>query len=133
MSGAGARPSAEYTWREILVGLADAGHAPLDESPELPSKDWSWPRFLLVLLAHGWFIRPKAFPLGRADDAISANPRKMNGRIAAFAALWVLALLVLPLSWVALAFGAWLIVLIPGLIEIYTQFQHEPNDTSTTI
>ncbi len=127
MSGAGARPSATYTWNQLRSRLAaSAEEPPLDDAPELGAEDISWFRFLLILLAHGWFLRPKAFPLARPGDKPPASPAKMLRRFYGFAGAWALALLLLPLPWVALAFAVWGIVLIPGLVEIHRQFQNEP-------
>ena len=75
MNGAGARPKAEYTWAKIQASLEDTEHAPLDINPVMGSGEVGWFRFMLMLTAHGWFIRPKAFPLGREGDKSSANPR----------------------------------------------------------
>jgi hypothetical protein len=50
----------------------------------------------------------------------------MMGRVYAFIAAWFCALLLVPLPWVAIAFAAWMLILIPGLVEIHRQFQNEP-------
>ncbi len=126
MSGAGARPAATYTWNEIQSRLAGGEEPPLDEAPELGAKDLSWFRFLLILLAHGWFLRPKAFPLGRPGDTPTVSPGKMLRRVYGFVAAWVVALLFFPTQWVALALVVWGLIVLPGLIEIHRQFQHEP-------
>ena len=133
MSGAGGRPAALYTWNRIESRLSDNAEAALDEAPELAGHQLSWPHFLLILLAHGWFIRPKAFPLGRPEDEPSANSGKMMRRVAGFAAAWAAAFVLLPAKWVFLALAAWGLLLIPGLIEIYTQFQHEPERGSSAV
>lgn len=125
MSGAGARPAAEYTWAKIQASLEDTEHAPLDINPVMGSGEVGWFRFMLMLTAHGWFIRPKAFPLGREGDKSSANPRKMMGRVYGFVALWLVLFLILPIKWIGIAFVTWLVLLTPGLIEIHRQFQHE--------
>ena len=44
---------------------------------EMGSATANWPRYLFMLTAHGWFIRPKAFPLARRVTA------KVQGREAA--------------------------------------------------
>lgn len=127
MSGAGERPTADYTWRQMQAHMAGADDAPLDENPEFRARDLSWFRFMALLLAHGWFLRPRAFPLARPGDKARVSPRKMNRRIGFFAGAWVAALALLPTSWVAIAFGAWILAIIPGLLEIRRQFQHEPD------
>ena len=128
MSGAGGRPEAEYTWGKIQKALEVSEDAPLDKMPNMGSEPISWPRFLLILTAHGWFLRPKPFPLAREGDKSSVNPAKMMRRVYGFVALWLLLLIILPIGWFGFALLAWLAVLAPGLIEIHRQFQNEPDD-----
>ena len=128
MSGAGQRPTPEYVWGEIESRLpAGIPDAELDESPEFARPDPSWPVFLTMMLAHGWFLRPKAFPLARPGDRPSADARRMKRRVAAFAAAWVVALAVLPTVWVALGLAAWVAIALPGVAALYRQFQHIPH------
>ena len=133
MSGAGARPEARYTWDHIQRGLAkraaDAAayvDAELDRKPVMGSKDLSWFQFLLIMLAHGWFVRPTAFPLLRDGGKDSLSPPAAMRRWYYFAGAWLLALVLLPFHWVAIAFVCWIIAVVPGLIEIHRQFQNEP-------
>ena len=125
MSGAGARPEAAYTWEKIQASLGNTEDAALDINPVMGSKEIGWFRFLLILTAHGWFIRPKAFPLARVGDKSSASPAKMMNRVYGFVALWLVLCLVLPVKWFGIAVLAWLVILTPGLIEIHRQFQNE--------
>ena len=125
MSGAGARPSAEYTWDAIRKGQASTEDAALDQTPEMGTQTLSRPKFLLLLTAHGWFLRPKAFPLTRAGD----RQFQSGGHDAAH--LRVRGILVgaadrAPDRRFGLALLAWLAALTPGLIEIHRQFQNEP-------
>lgn len=125
MNGAGARPEAAYTWEKIQASLEHTEDAAPDINPMMGSKEVGWFRFMLILTAHGWFIRPKAFPLAREGDKSSASPAKMMRRVYGFVALWLVLLLILPLKWFGITVLAWLVVLTPGLIEIHRQFQHE--------
>ena len=127
MNGAGARPEAAYTWEKIKASLEDTEDAALDINPVMGSKEVGRFRFMLILTAHGWFIRPKAFPLAREGDKESASPASMMRRIYGFVALWLVLLLILPIKWFGIAVLAWLVVLTPGLIEIHRQFQHESD------
>ena len=127
MSGAGGRPEAEYTWDEIQKSLAGSEDAPLDKMPTMGAETLSWPKFLLILTAHGWFLRPKAFPLARDGDKSSVSPAKMMRRVYGFAALWLLLLIALPIGWFGFALLAWLAALTPGMIEIHRQFQNETD------
>ena len=127
MNGAGARPEPAYTWQKIKESLKSKADAALDTNPEMGSKEVGWFLFMLMLTAHGWFIRPKAFPLAREGDKESANPKQMMPRIIGFAVLWLFLLVVLPLEWFGAAVVSWLVILTPGLIEIHRQFQHESD------
>ena len=125
MNGAGARPEAAYIWKKIQASLQDTEDAALDTNPLMGSTEVGWFRFMLMLTAHGWFVRPKAFPLAREGDKSSANPASMTRRICGFIALWLVVFLMLPLKWFGIAVLTWLVVLTPGLIDIHRQFQHE--------
>ena len=125
MNGAGARPEATYIWKKIQGSLQDTEDAALDTNPLMGSTEVGWFRFMLMLTAHGWFVRPRAFPLEREGDKSSANPASMTRRIYGFIALWLVVFLMLPLKWFGIAVLTWLVVLTPGLIEIHRQFQHE--------
>lgn len=128
MAGAGSRPEAVYTLEEIRNNLENAEDAPIDKNPKLPYEPQSWPRFLLGMTAHGWFLRPKVFPLMREGDTPSADPEKMMRRVWGFLAMWGVLLALLPTSWVGIAAALWVAILIPGIIEIHRQFQNEPED-----
>ena len=128
MAGAGSRPEAVYTLEEIRNNLEKAEDAPIDKNPKLPYEPQSWPRFLLGMTAHGWFLRPKVFPLMREGDTPSADPEKMMRRVWGFLAIWGVLLALLPTSWVGIAAALWVAILTPGIIEIHRQFQNEPED-----
>ncbi len=128
MAGAGSRPEAIYTLEEIKNNFESAEDAPMDKNPKLPYEPQSWPRFLLGMTAHGWFLRPKVFPLMREGDTPSANPEKMMRRVWGFLAMWAVLLAFLPTSWVGIAAAVWVAALTPGIIEIHKQFQNETED-----
>ena len=128
MAGAGSRPEAVYTFDEIRNNLEKTEDAPMDKNPKLPYEPQSWPRFLLGMTAHGWFLRPKVFPLMREGDTPSADPEKMMRRVWGFLAMWGVLLALLPTSWVGIAAAVWVAILTPGIIEIHKQFQNEPED-----
>ena len=128
IGGAIQRPTAEYTWAQIQARLAEGSEdAPLDATPEFDAKAPPWPLFVLMLLAHGWFRRPRPFPLGRQDDAPSAKPQAMIPRLLGFATAWVAAFALLPPLWVTLALVAWIAFVTPGIIELGRLFQHAPT------
>ena len=127
MSGAGARPEARYTWEKMQTARAGEADADADRTPVMGSETISWPRFLLILFAHGWFVRAKAFPLGREDDTPSVSPRKMMQRVYGFVAIWIAIFALLPIGWSAALAALWLAIMTPGIIEIHRQFQSEPD------
>ena len=127
MSGAGARPEARYTWDRMRAAMLSQGDAKLDRTPVMGAKELSWFKFLLILTAHGWFLRPRAFPLLRDGGKASVTPSDAMRRVYLFVGAWILALLALPVLWVGIAAVVWMLALIPGLIEIHRQFQNEPD------
>ena len=127
MSGAGARPEARYTWERMQAAMSSTGDAEPDKDPVMGAKDLSWFKFLLIMTAHGWFLRPRAFPLLREGDKARVTPGKAMRRAYIFLGAWVLALLALPIQWVAIAAVVWVVAFTPGLLEIHRQFQNEPD------
>ena len=59
-------------------------------------------------------------------QAVRKRPENER-RVAAFAAAWVAALVLLPPVWVALGLAAWVAIALPGVAALYRQFQHIPN------
>ena len=128
MSGAGQRPIPEYVWAEIQTRLAGGtDDAELDESPELARRDRWWPYNVAIMLAHGWFLRTRAFPLARPGDRPSGKPQRMKWRIAIFVGAWIAAFNFLPTGWVALGLVAWGAFALPAIVELHRQFQNIPK------
>ena len=128
IAGAGARPESRYTWDRIQAAMSSTGDADLDVDPTLTEKDPPWLLSLLIHLANGWFIRPKALSLARdgRSGGFARVPVAIR-RACFFFAAWIVALILLPVQWVAVAALVWAIVVTPGVIEIHRQFQHEPD------
>lgn len=125
MSGAGARPEAHYTLGKIREAVASSGDAELDRKPLMGADELNWFQFLLILTAHGWFIRPKAFPLLRNGSKDAVTPNQAMRRVWIFVGVWLASLMVFPLQYVGVAFCTWLFALTPGMVEIHRQFQNE--------
>jgi hypothetical protein len=127
MSGAGARPEPRYVRQKINQAVATFSeeNACYDEKSFMGSEELSWFKFLLVMVGHGWFIRPKAFPLLRDGSKDKVSPKDAMRRWQFFLIAWVLALVVFPVKWVAVVTVLWMILLLPGLREIHRQFQNE--------
>lgn len=127
MSGAGARPEARYTWERVQTAMSSTDDAEPDKDPVMGSEEVPWFRFLVLMTAHGWFLRPRVFPLLRDGDKGGVSPRKAMRRAYVFLGAWLLAFVLLPFAWVAIAFVAWAVAVTPGLLEIHRQFQNEPD------
>ena len=127
IGGAGVRPEVGYVWSQVKNALQTEGDAAFDDTPVMTSKNPPWLLFLCFLTAHGWFLRPKPFPLPRDGEAEWVNPARMIPRLVVFALAWIAALVLLPALWVGAAALLWLAVLTPGLIKIHRQFQNEPQ------
>jgi len=59
------RPTASYVYDQITESFESTditSDATLDTQPVLDSKGIPWPLFLTLLIANGWFIKPKTFP-----------------------------------------------------------------------
>ena len=89
--------------------------------------DLSWFKFLVIMMAHGWFLRPRAFPLLRGGEKAGVTPTQAMRRAYLFLGAWLLALIVLPITWIAIAALIYVLAIIPGLVEIHRQFQNEPD------
>lgn len=133
VGGAIERPTPDYVWTQIKERLAGPSEdAPLDHAAEMDAKPPPWPFFVSLLLAHGWFIRPKVFPLAKPEDPDWIPPQKVIPRLVGFVALWIAALVFLPTLWVGLAFAAWVALIWPGVAEIHREFQNVPDGEPDT-
>ena len=127
IAGAGARPESRYTWDRIRAAMSSTGDANLDVDPILTEKDPPWLLSLLIHMANGWFIRPRALPLARDGSGGFVGVPVAIRRAYVFVAAWIVALLLFPAGWVAVAALVWVIAVTPGVIEIHRQFQNEPD------
>ena len=94
MSGAGGRPEARYTWDLMQDALSSGAiaseqeksrqDAELDREPVMGAGDLSWFKFLVIMTAHGWFLRPRAFPLLRDGGKASVTPSQAIRRAYVF-------------------------------------------------
>ena len=131
MSGAGQRPTPQHVWKEIQARLGkDIPDAEYDDTPEFRHPDVSWPMFVGLMLAHGWFLRPRAFPLPREGDRPSVPPQRMRRRVAGFVAAWIAAFAFLPTAWVAGALALWTVVAGVGVAQVNRWFQNIPESAS---
>lgn len=127
MGGAGGRPTEDYVWGEIQTALADtaAADAALDEAPVTGGKAPPFFMFSLMLMAHGWFLRPKAFTYqGDGVNPMQRFPLVLM-RLLVFIGCWITAFMLLPSSWVSLALALYAPVMILGIRKVYRTFAVE--------
>ena len=132
VGGATSRPLAPYVWEQIQAARArqTAEDSKLDENPQLDSPPAPFPLFALILLAHGWFIRPRVFSYqGDGEDPTRKIPKARN-RLVGFVLMWILAFLLLPVTWVMTALVIYLPVAAYGVYQVYTRFQNEQRAAS---
>lgn len=125
--GASGRAKPAYVWEQVQAAFERDGDAALDDAAELDAPESSWLVFVAKLLAHGWFVRPKTFPLGRPDDPQSESLKAMRPRLVGFAALWAGAAVFLPLRWVVGAFTGYAAAIAPSIVQLHRDFQNVPE------
>ena len=126
--GATSRPTPEHVWGRVQEALSfdSAQDVVLDNEPTLDSRPPPFAFFALVLMAHGWFLRPRAFTY-QGDGKIPTDRFPMVLlRLVVFLSLWVAAFALLPGLWVGVALALYLPIAIRGLRQIYTTFENEP-------
>jgi hypothetical protein len=127
IGGAVERPTANYVYNQITKALEQpdkTSDAKLDTQPELDSQGRPFPVFISLLIANGWFVKPKTFLF--VSGGTSAQQRIKNAaiRIPFFIAAWIFALVILPSSWVGLAAVTYGIWLTPHIRLIVQHFQN---------
>jgi hypothetical protein len=129
MGGAVERPTADHVFEQVSRGLnasaPDAAQdAELDLEPTLDSRGIPWPLFVSVLVANGWFIRPRPFDSRPGGPPIKRRFISALLRIPVFVGVWIAAFSLLPATWVCIALLAWAAWLTPGIRYINDQFQN---------
>lgn len=126
MGGATERPTANHVYENLSAALATPGadDAVLDEKPELDSRGLPWPLFMSLLVANGWFIKPKTFPHISGGPSLARRLKHAMIRIPIFIFAWVIAFTLLPTLWVGAAFLAWAAWLTPFIHEVNGRFQN---------
>ena len=127
MGGAGGRPTEDYVWRKIQAALHDhlGNDAPLDEMPVTEGKAPPFFLFSLMLMAHGWFLRPRAFTYqGDGVNPMQRFPLVLM-RLMVFIGGWIAAFMLLPTIWVGLALLLYAPLAIRGIRKVYGTFAVE--------
>ena len=131
VGGATQRPTPVHVWKSVQSALADGSNAPdvaLDDNPALDESITPWPVFVMLLLANGWFMRPQVFDHRGGEFDVPKRLRRAILRLVGFVAAWAVAAWWLPAWVVAIAFGAWLVKVYPGIRAVHDGFQSVSAD-----
>jgi len=78
--------------------------------------------FSMMLMAHGWFLRPKAFTYqGDGVNPMQRFPLVLM-RLVVFIACWIAAFALLPALWVGAALASYAPLAILGIRKVYVTF-----------
>ncbi|MFK7899085.1 MAG: hypothetical protein AB8G23_24890 [Myxococcota bacterium] len=131
VGGAMVRPTAAHVWSQVQAALAagegdpDARDMAYDEHPEMDSPQIPWPLFASLLIANGWFFRPRAFSQKKNGPTALQRIKMAMARLIGFVALWGVAFATLPKLPVALALGAWVAWIVPKVRWLNLEFQNK--------
>lgn len=127
VGGAMVRPAPEHVWSSIQAALAEASDGAdvaHDDDPEMDSPSLPWPLFVSLLIANGWFLRPRAFAQ-KKDGPTSLQRIKIAGvRLGVFVGLWVAAFAMLPAIPVVVGLVGWIAWIIPKIRWLNLEFQN---------
>ena len=110
LNGTVARPTPEHVWRRVEETLGPGSpisDAALDENPEIdapPPPRWL---FIAALVANAWFLGVKSFVYSPGAESTPKRFAKAFRRWPFFIALWIVAFVLLPTIWVAIAAVGW--------------------------
>jgi peroxiredoxin len=127
IGGAIQRPTADHVFECITTARGSDADAELDPNPVLDSRAAPWPLFVALLIANGWFIRPRPFPYVEGGPSAPKRIVRVMIRLALFIGAWACAFAWLPSLWVGAALAAWLLWITPGVRFINEQFQNVPD------
>jgi hypothetical protein len=124
LGGAAERPTAEHVGASVLRALeGEASDAALDEAPPLDSRAIPWPLFVSLLLANGWFVRPRVFGYREGGPSTQRRLAWAALRLLGFTAAWAAAFWWLPTLWVAAALAGWAAWIAPKVKFVNEEFQ----------
>jgi hypothetical protein len=121
---------ADDAWEKIRESHSNphAGDAELDEPTRFDGPAPPWPLFVALLVAHGNFVRPRAFSLARGGkDHNSRRIPAAFAKLVLFVAAWGVAFATLPLSIPGIALVAWVAWIVPGVRQVHREFQKTPE------
>ena len=124
VGGATRRPTADYVWSRIDAALSSPQDrdAAFDRHPEVHDGSLPWPFVVALLLANGWFVRPKILA-----GATHTRSRQLAAvaRIPLFVAVWWAAFSYLPVWISAGLLLGWLALITPGVRRMRRNFLGE--------
>jgi hypothetical protein len=126
IGGAMERPTAGHVWSRISRALEQPAYAPdaaHDDDPPLDSRGAPWPLFACLLIANGWFIRPRGFEQRDTGPTAPQRVAIAGLRILGFVGLWVAAFWWLPSLGVAVALALWAAWITPQFRFLNEEFQ----------
>ena len=112
LNGTTMRPTAAHVWEKTRRSLEtgdSAVDASLDDNPVVDQNPPPLFLFFAAIVANGWFVKPKPFVYEPGMEPISSRFQKAISRWILFFSVWIIALSILPTTWVGGAFGAWLV------------------------
>lgn len=127
VGGAMVRPTPEHVWSKVHSALeagsesADVAH---DDQPEMDSPQAPWPLFVSLLIANGWFVRPRAFAQKKGGPTPQRRLKIAALRLLVFAALWIAAFATLPTLPVAAVRAGWVAWIAPKVRWVNLEFQN---------
>lgn len=126
MGGATERPTAEHVFENLSRALENptTTDAEPDLKPKLDSRGIPWPLFMTLLLANGWFIKPRPFPYIQGGPSVNTRAKRALMRMPFFFGSLMLAFALLPTGWVGVALLAYGLWLTPHFRYIGSQFQN---------
>ncbi|MEN8158624.1 MAG: hypothetical protein ABFS41_00985 [Myxococcota bacterium] len=125
MGGATERPTAEHVWSRVESALESAGpDTALDSDPPLDSRGVPWPLFVSLLVANGWFVRPRGFAHLEGGPPPQVRAQWALFRVVGFAAAWIAAFTWLPTLPVAAGLAGWIAWITPRIRVLNAEFQN---------
>jgi hypothetical protein len=110
LNGTLARPTARHVWDAVETAIASrdaAGDAAHDDDPVVDSAPPPRILFVTALIANGWFLGVKAFAYSPGVRSVQQRFLAAYSRWLLFLAFWGIAVTLLPIVPVGLAFAAW--------------------------
>lgn len=117
MTNSGLYELARYPEQAELAALSAAPDAALDKAPVLEGKAIPWLIVVSLLVANGWFLEGRGF-------ASLGEFKRATFRLAGFVAIWIAALVWLPLVPTLITRALWVGYILPKVRWLGPAFQN---------